>query len=212
MVLSLAQQPLLIGAWIGLIHAFDADHITTLGNLAVRGRPRSIFGYAARWACGHAVAIGAFGALAVGVGMLWVASLSQFAEALVASLLIALGLNTLWSNWRQRGPMPAAGEAGRREHSAGLLMGLLHGGAGSATVLAIVPLAGMESAFAAFGFLFTFSIGVAAGALMFALLFSVVLVRTARGGNTLRLAFTSLVGAAAMLVGGSMLLGTLHAG
>ena len=49
--MSLLQQPLLIGLGIGLVHAFDADHITTLGSLAVRDRPRSALSYALRWAC-----------------------------------------------------------------------------------------------------------------------------------------------------------------
>jgi hypothetical protein len=211
--MNLLQQPLLIGLGIGLFHAFDADHLTTLGNLAVRDRPRSALSYALRWACGHAVAIGALGGLALGVGMLWIAGVSRVAELGVAALLIALGGNTLRSvRWR----VPSATEPGHphagrsRRHLAGLLMGMLHGGAGSAAVLAILPLAGFDSGLAAAGFLLSFSLGVAVGALLFAALFSGLLAGGLRAGRTIVAMMTAAVGLLAVVVGATMLLGTLH--
>lgn len=213
--MSLMQQPLLIGLGIGLIHAFDADHITTLGSLAVRDRPRSALGYALRWACGHAVAIGALGGLALGVGMLWIASVSRIAEYGVALLLMVLGANTLSSLGRRTAFAAAAEHPPRersRRHIAGLLMGLLHGGAGSAAVLAILPLAGYNSGLAAAGFLLSFSAGVAAGALTFAALFSGLLAGGMRAGRTIVAAITAVVGLLAVVVGATMLFGTLHGG
>jgi cytochrome c biogenesis protein CcdA len=212
MTLSLLQQPLLIGAWIGLIHAFDADHVSTLGSLAVRGRPRSSFGYAMRWACGHAVAISVLGAIAAGVDMLWIVSLSHYAEMIVAALLIALGTNAIASVLRPAPTRSTVTDGSRRRHSAGLLMGLLHGGAGSAAVLAILPLAGYESGFDAAWFLTFFSIGVAAGAMLFAALFALVLARAVCRGRRIIATLTCAVGGMALLVGLMMLLETLHAG
>jgi hypothetical protein len=223
--MSLLQQPLLIGLGIGLIHAFDADHITTLGSLAVRDRPRSALSYALRWACGHAVAIGTLGGLAVGVGMLWIAGVSRIAEIGVAMLLMALGANTLFSVRRRVAPVGAAdwpdadrlGAERSRRHVAGLLMGLLHGGAGSAAVLAILPLAGYDSGLEAAGFLLSFSAGVAAGALIFAALFSGLLAGGMRAGGlraggTIVAIITAVVGLLAVVVGATMLLGTLNGG
>ncbi len=211
--MSLMQQPLLIGLGIGLVHAFDADHLTTLGSLAVRDRPRSALSYALRWACGHAVAIGALGGLALGVGMLWIASVSRIAELGVALLLMALGANTLLSLRRRAAlasdSVHAHAERSRR-HVAGLLMGLLHGGAGSAAVLALLPLAGYDSGLAAAGFLLTFSAGVAVGALLFAALFSGLLAGGMRAGRTIVATITAVVGLLAVVVGGTMLLGTLY--
>jgi hypothetical protein len=176
----------------------------------VRDRRLSAFGYAARWACGHAVAIGTLGALAIGVGMLWISSLSRVAEIAVALLLMFLGANTIAQRRRSgstpREPQPHSG------HAAGLCMGLLHGGAGSAAVLAILPLAGFDSSLAAVGFLATFSLGVAVGALLFAAVFSGVVVRTRAGGERLASLFAAAIGAIAILVGGSMLLGVFNAG
>jgi hypothetical protein len=209
--MNLIQQPLLIGAWIGLVHAFDADHISTLSSLAVRDRQRSALGYALRWACGHAVAIGSLGVLAVGLGILWIASFSRVAEIAVACLLIALGVHTLVLRWRQRRGEPApSARAGLPV--AGLGMGLLHGGAGSAAVLAILPLAAFDSGLAALGFLATFSLGVAAGALLFAACFAGFFARTAACGERVAGLFTAAVGAVAIAVGSFMLLGSLSAG
>lgn len=213
--MDLAHQPLLIGVWIGLVHAFDADHISTIGTLAVRGRSNSVFSYATRWACGHAVAIGVLGVLAIGVGMLWVSTLSRFAEMLVATLLIVLGINTIVSTLkRYMGPglVASSPHSAAANSPAGLLMGLLHGGAGSAAVLAILPLAGLETGRAAVGFLTMFSFGVAAGALLFAAIFSRLLLRANRKGEHLVLAVAGVVGVIAITVGGSMLLGTFGAG
>jgi cytochrome c biogenesis protein CcdA len=211
---SLIQQPLLIGAWIGLIHAFDADHISTLSSLTVHDRQRSAFGYAARWACGHAVAIVALGTLALGLGILWISSLSRVAELAVAFLLIALGANTAVATCRRMtaAAAHAGGDRPGRGHAAGLLMGLLHGGAGSAAVLAILPLAGFDSSLAALGFLVMFSVGVAVGALLFAAVFARLVVRAVHIGERVADAFAIAVGLVAILVGGSMLLGTLDAG
>jgi cytochrome c biogenesis protein CcdA len=226
---SVLQQPLLIGLGIGLIHAFDADHLTTLGSLAVRDRPRSALGYAARWACGHAVAIGTLGALALGVGMLWIASVSQAAEIGVALLLMALGANTLKSARRgaaaavavhassATGPMHGSIEAHShmqrsRWHVTGVLMGLLHGGAGSAAVLALLPLAGFDSGLAAAGFLLAFSLGVAVGALLFAALFSGLLAGGLRAGKAITTSITVIIGVLAIVVGAAMLTGTLNGG
>lgn len=213
--MSVLQQPLLIGLGIGLVHAFDADHLSTLGSLAVRDRPRSALAYALRWACGHAVAIGALGGLALGVGMIWIASVSRIAELGVALLLMALGANTLCSLRRRASPAIEHAEspaARSRRHAAGVLMGLLHGGAGSAAVLALLPLAGFDSGLAAAGFLLSFSAGVATGALLFAALFAGLLAGGMRAGRTIVAAITGVVGLLAVVVGATMLLGTLYGG
>jgi cytochrome c biogenesis protein CcdA len=223
--LSLLHQPLLIGAWIGLVHAFDADHLSTLSSLSMRGRSRSPLGYALRWSCGHAVAIGTLGMLALGLGILWVSSLSRVSEVLVAALLIALGVNTMVSAGRRLSRARAPRAAGalqlpgthaparqRLGSHAGLLMGLLHGGAGSAAVLAILPLSGFDSGVAALTFLTAFSVGVAAGALLFALLFSRVLAHTFRGGERAAALIAVTVGTIAVVVGAIMLAGTVNGG
>ena len=214
--MNLLSQPLLIGAWIGLIHAFDADHISTLSSLALRERTRSPLGYAARWACGHALAICALGLVATGVGLIWLPGVSQVAEILVSALLIALGINTLVSIGRLRAHPSATGVAassgGEHREGAGLVMGILHGGAGSAAVLALAPVAGFESPLPAIGFLLTFSLGVAAGALVFAAIFSGLVLRTVATRRRVATVVAAAVGLVAVFVGASMLAGLFDVG
>lgn len=211
--MNFLHQPLIVGAWIGLIHAFDADHLSTLGGLSMRGRSGAAVRYALRWACGHAVAIGVLGLLALGLGVLWISSLSLVAELVVAALLVALGASTIRSVGRRGAstrflPQEASDASDDHFKGTGLVMGLLHGGAGSAAVLAILPLAAMNSGMAALWFLTSFSLGVAAGALTFALLFSRLLSRTGSGTRATTL-LGIVVGVTAIFVGTSMLMGSL---
>ena len=58
MTTEIWSQAVLLGGWFGLLHAFDADHLATIGGLALRDRSLPATGYALRWALGHAVALG----------------------------------------------------------------------------------------------------------------------------------------------------------
>src|SRR5688572_12030598 len=89
------QQPVLLGAWFGLLHALDADHVTTISGLAVNDRSTSATGYAIRWALGHAVALGLIGVFVLGLGLWGVTALSGYAETLVAMTLLVIGYHAL---------------------------------------------------------------------------------------------------------------------
>ena len=114
-------------------------------------------GYALRWAFGHAAAIGLIAAAVLGFGLTRALDLSRYAELLVCAALLAIGtrrcrraaLREQAEAVREHAAAPGARPSAfpRRpwhEHSRGggtsVLMGLLHGGAGSAAVLALLPL------------------------------------------------------------------------
>ena len=89
---------LAIGTGLGLLHAFDADHILAVSSLASRDGKRSRgLAYAFRWALGHGFAL-----LCVGVATLLVraeipAAAFSAAEAAVGVVLIAAGVSVLVS-------------------------------------------------------------------------------------------------------------------
>ena len=62
------------------------------------------------------------------------------------------------------------------------------------------------------GFLMSFSLGVAAGALSFAAIFAGIFARTVASGERVAAAFAVAIGAIATGVGALMLFGTLDAG
>ena len=84
-------------------------------------------------------------------------------------------------------------------------MGLLHGGAGSAAVLALLPLARFHSGLAAAMYLACFSLGVTVGALAFARVFALLARRSVEAGERLAAAFQTAVGVFALVSGAFLL-------
>jgi hypothetical protein len=225
---ALFPQAILLGTWFGLLHAFDADHLATIGGLAVRDRSLSPSSYALRWACGHAAAIVVIAAAVLGAGLTRVLELSGYAELLVCAALFAIGLQALGAARRSLAAPPAtrphaaagAGDhlhflAPWHSHSAArgrtsVLMGLLHGGAGSAAVLALLPLARFDSGLAGALYLACFCLGVAVGALAFARAFAALANRSATASARLGAAFQAAVGVVAIVSGGFLLYELTH--
>jgi cytochrome c biogenesis protein CcdA len=223
---ALFPQAIVLGTWFGLLHAFDADHLATIGGLAVRDRSLSPTGYALRWACGHAAAIVAIAATVLGAGLTRVLDLSRYAELLVCAALLAIGLQALGAARRSLGGphyapahrAPASDHvhflAPWHWHSSrgrtSVLMGLLHGGAGSAAVLALLPLARFDTALTSALYLACFSLGVALGALAFARVFATVANRSATASARLGAAFQAAVGVVAIASGGLLLYELTH--
>jgi nickel/cobalt transporter (NicO) family protein len=220
------SQAVLLGGWFGLLHAFDADHLATIGGLALRDRSLPATGYALRWALGHAAALGIVATVVLGIGVAAAADWSAHGDALVALALFAIGLQALRIGWQwlrvaRRGfALPLATGAHShgahvhflaRWHSHGtpgrtsVALGVLHGGAGSAAVLALLPLARFGSGLAAAVYLACFSIGVTVGALAFARVFALLAHRTTAAGERLAAAFHTAVGAFALVSGGILL-------
>ena len=222
-------QAILLGAWFGLLHAFDADHLATIGGLAVKDRSLSPAGYALRWAFGHGAALMLIAAAVLGAGLTRVLALSSYAEFLVSAALFALGLQALYAARSSRTTpgvrkhaatvttdhvhflAPWHSHAARRGRT-GVLMGVLHGGAGSAAVLALLPLARFDGHLAGALYLVCFCVGVALGALAFALAFAAVANRSATSSARLGAAFQAAVGAAAIVSGSLLLYELLHGG
>ena len=264
----LASWPLAVGLWFGLVHAFDADHLATLGALAANDRRTAPLAYAARWAAGHALSLGGVALVALGFGLAQAPQWSAYAEVLVALALIAIGTTGVRgacrrhtarrrtsaltaarselrsaapAHSRQHGAAPApaysgphvaapppahdATQPGRHSGShaephlhfltgphghadygrAGLVLGMLHGGAGSAAVLALLPLAHLSSGSASAAYLACFSVGVTGGALAFAALFGRAAARAAAAGERLAAALQACVGVLATASGALLL-------
>jgi hypothetical protein len=223
MTINIWSQAMLLGAWFGLLHAFDADHLATIGGLAVRDRSCAPTSYALRWALGHGTAVGLIALLVLGLGLTRMLELSSYFELLVCFALFAIGAQALSAVLKSGRTPPivrahaAAEPANTHVHflapwhlhdrggRTGVLMGLLHGGAGSAAVLALLPLARFDSGVASALYLLCFCLGVALGALAFARVFASVAQRTAAAGARLAAAFQLGVGFVAITTGALLL-------
>lgn len=189
--ISASLSVLSLAFGLGMLHALDADHIMAVSGLAAR-RPglRSSLRFCARWALGHGAILLVIGSAVLLLGMAIPETLSNIAELLVGAILIAIGGWVLWDLSRRRAhlhfhrhdqlPQHAhwhthqahhrdahAGDPHQHGHSA-VLVGILHGTAGSAPLLALLPLSAMgHSPWQGLAYLLLFGSGVIVSMLMF---------------------------------------------
>src|SRR5690606_25666357 len=97
-------------------------------------------------------------------GLVGLMTVSGYAEAIVAATLVAVGLHALRDARRHFFGVYAGAVSIRLGGRAGVVMGMLHGGAGSAAVIALLPIASFEAGLDSGLYLAFFSIGVALGA------------------------------------------------
>ncbi|MGE5801801.1 MAG: urease accessory protein [Gemmatimonadota bacterium] len=167
-----------VGALLGLRHAFEPDHLAAVSTLATRpgARPWSAARLGLIWGLGHTATVGVVVGLILALGIRVPERLWPAAELLVAALLILLGSLVIWRYARGRWHMhlhahPAAvphlhlhshtTDAGHgHQHTVdtrrSLGFGVAHGLAGSGAIAALLVAAVPEGSarlvyFAAFG-------------------------------------------------------------
>jgi nickel/cobalt transporter (NicO) family protein len=192
-----------------LVHSIDVDHAVAVSTL-VSGRPAwpTAIRYGVRWGLGHSVAVLAAGIAVLAFDVRVDPRFDRWAEMLVGIMLIALGaiaLRTL-RNLHLHGP-PAHGDhahlhahraapapshdhphpptADRRHHPRRpLIVGVVHGLAGSSGALAIVPVAVIGEWTTGVIYLVVFCLGVTAGMVLFALGLAEAIRRTTSRSST----------------------------
>lgn len=163
---------------LGFLHALDADHILTVSSLMSSGRghyvKRSVQ-FCSHWAIGHGFSIIVVGSAVIFIGVAIPHQMSQVAERVVGIMLIILGawtsykLYVQFSNtaWKEEEPQ----RYNRTTHGA-TLIGCMHGLAGSAPVLALIPLSQSQSPWQSLAYLLIFALAVLIAMVAFGSLFS----------------------------------------
>mgnify|MGYP002713000170 CR=1 FL=1 len=178
-----ATRILTLAFGLGLLHALDADHIMAVSGLAcTRPGLRTSLGFCARWAVGHGLTLLTIGGAVLLLGMAIPKDLSHLAEQMVGVVLIAIGLWVLWDLWRRRAHLHyhehdhlprhahwhrhsstevADHESVSHHHRHGAVMvGVLHGTAGSAPLLALLPVGSYGNPWLGLAYLVVFGLGV----------------------------------------------------
>jgi high-affinity nickel permease len=164
-----------LGFLLGMQHALEADHIAAVSSIAARRSDvRDIVKHGLTWGLGHTLTLFVFAGAAILLGHAIPDSLARPIETAVGIMLIGLGAHVLWRLWRDRVHFHAhrhgdgtshihvhshAGESVPHQASPhlhvhgfrwrSLLVGLMHGMAGSAALLVLAvsqvanPAAGM---------------------------------------------------------------------
>lgn len=172
---------------LGMLHALDADHIMAVSSLSCReSNWKTVIRYSLRWAIGHGSALMLIGVAVFFLGMAIPESMSQYAENCVGLVLVGIGVWVIrdlrkknahlhfhshddlpqHAHWHVHSSKTHHPEEHRHEHTP-VMIGLLHGTAGSAPLLAILPVSTMSSPWMGFSYLLLFSLGVVCAMLLF---------------------------------------------
>ena len=175
-----------IGFLLGMQHALEADHVAAVSSIAAgRTDVGDIVKHGLTWGLGHTLTLFAFAGAAMLLGHAIPEHLALPLETAVGVMLVGLGAHVLWRLWRDRvhfhghghgdgmvhfhahshagEAVPHARAPHTHSHSPGfrwrtLLVGLMHGMAGSAALL-VLAVSQASSAAAGLGYVALFGIG-----------------------------------------------------
>ncbi len=151
-----------LGFMLGLRHATDADHVVAVTAIVARERSlRRAAWIGVLWGIGHSITVFTVGGVIIAFRLVIPPRLGLLLEFGVALMLIFLG----FSNLRGGAPAHEHGHTHEFDHRKPLLIGTVHGLAGSAAV-AILVLAAIPQTLWAFAYLFVFGVGTIAGMML----------------------------------------------
>ncbi|AWB66103.1 hypothetical protein C2869_06455 [Saccharobesus litoralis] len=134
---------LALGLFVGVFHAFDADHVMAMSSYANQTQKRlMVLKYASKWGLGHGGILLLLALTLVLVGYQLPNWFVHSAELAVGLLLIYLGarLFILFKRKRLVGYQDSsADKQTKKADHVPLFIGMLHGVAGSAPMLALLP-------------------------------------------------------------------------
>jgi nickel/cobalt exporter len=201
----MSTLPLFTALIAGFVHALEADHMAAVTTfVSRRPRPLEAVGFGLRWGLGHSGAILVVGSVLIVLDVRLPEDVARGLEFGVGVLLLGLGLWLLWSVLHERAHRAAGGGAHPHPHQGGSLwVGVAHGLAGTAPLLAVLPVAMIGSPWLAGGYLLLFGVGTTLAMALYALVAGLVFHRAGERlpalGGTLRAA-TALGSAALGLV------------
>jgi hypothetical protein len=196
-----------VGFLAGFVHVLSGpDHLAAIAPYAVDGKTRA-WRTGVRWGLGHAT-----GALAVGLLMLAVRealpvdAISTWGERLVGLFLLGIGMWGLGAALT-RTTRPSHAHGSHVHGHAAFAVGSLHGLAGSAHLLGLLPALAFPSTFAAGSYLLLFGAGTVAAMAAFASFVGWAAGRSGVSGPRAQGAVLGLSSVVAVAVGGFWLLG-----
>jgi nickel/cobalt transporter (NicO) family protein len=200
---------------LGSLHAFDADHLAAVSAFAVRRpSPRAAAGFGARWALGHGAVVVIAGTLLVLLGRTLPEDSGAWLERLVGVSLIGLGMWTVASarnlhahvhthedGTRHTHVHSHLGSDSHRHGHAATAFGALHGLAGTAPVVALLPVTTLGSVWAAGAYLGLFAVGTAAAMALYAMFAGLIVGRAAAASGRLARSLAYATGVISFVIG-----------
>lgn len=225
-----------LGFLLGMQHALEADHVAAVSSIAARrSKVSDIVKHGLTWGLGHTLTLFAFAGAAILLGKSILEHVVLPLEGAVGVMLVGLGVHVLWRLWRDRvhfhlhahppgirhlhahshADATAAHAQDTHSHAHGfrwrsLLVGLIHGMAGSAALLVLVV---SQSGAPAAGLLYIllFGIGSMVGMGALSTVIAVPLVVSAKWLTVANHGLQALVGGITIAVGAFTVYQTLIA-
>ena len=219
---------LLLGLFIGMQHALEADHIAAVASIAARqSSVRRIVCHGAVWGIGHTITLMMFAGAALFLDQAIDEALSAMLELCVGILLVGLGSHLFYRLWRDRIHFHAHRHANgvqhlhahshrddREGHLASkhdhahpggapvrtLLVGMVHGLAGSA-VLLVLTTATVNDPVTGMIYIAIFGFGSVLGMAALSALIAIPLSYSARALTWVNRGLQGAVGAATVVLG-----------
>ncbi|SHL72429.1 ABC-type nickel/cobalt efflux system, permease component RcnA [Bradyrhizobium lablabi] len=225
-----------LGFLLGMQHALEADHIAAVSSIAARRtQVGDIVKHGLTWGLGHTLTLFVFAGAAILLGHTIPEHLARPLEAGVGIMLVGLGAHVLWRLWRDRVHFHShghgdgtvhihahshAGETlphARAPHSHAhgfrwrtLLVGLMHGMAGSAALL-VLAVSQASSAAVGLGYVALFGIGSMIGMGALSTVIAVPITLSARWLTRLNSGLQGIVGVVTIAIGVTTIVKTVFA-
>lgn len=219
-----------LGFLLGMQHALEADHIAAVSSIAARrSRVGDIVRHGLTWGLGHTLTLFAFAGAALLLGTVIPEHVARPLETAVGIMLVGLGAHVLWRLWRDRvhfhrhghddgtihihahshagetQPHARAAHAHAHARTSGfrwrtLLVGLMHGMAGSAALL-VLAVSQAASPAIGLGYVALFGIGSMIGMAVLSTVIAVPLVASARRLTWANRGLQGVVGVVTIAIG-----------
>jgi hypothetical protein len=223
-----------LGFLLGMQHALEVDHVAAVSSIAARRTDvADIIKHGLTWGLGHTLTLFAFAGAALGVGQAVPEHLARPIETAVGIMLVGLGAHVLWRLWRDRvhfhrhshgdgtvhvhahshGGETAPHARAPHTHGHGfrwrtLLVGLMHGMAGSAALL-VLAVSQASSVAVGLGYVALFGIGSMVGMGALSTVIAVPLALSARWLTWANSGLQGAVGVITIAIGATTIVETI---
>jgi ABC-type nickel/cobalt efflux system permease component RcnA len=223
-----------LGFLLGMQHALEADHIAAVSSIAARrSEVADIVKHGLTWGVGHTLTLFAFAGAALALGQAIPEDLARPIEIAVGIMLVGLGAHVVWRLWRDRvhfhkhshgdGTVHVhahshAGETVAHAHAPHthahgvrwrtLLVGLMHGMAGSAALL-VLAVSQASSVTAGLGYVALFGVGSMIGMGVLSTIIAVPLALSARWLTLANSGLQGAIGAITVAIGARTIVETV---
>lgn len=218
---------------LGFLHALDADHVMAVTGLASSHRQRDDWWrLSLRWAGGHGLSLLGIGSAVLLLGLAIPKPLVVYAEGVVGLVLVGLGAYVLSDlsrrhihlHFHHHDDLPPhahlhahGGQLSHQAHKSNphahhhgaVMIGVLHGAAGSAPILALLPLSRIGSPWIGIAYLLLFGLGTLVAMLIFGGLLGQFVLWLQRWGDGLVKGLRAAVGIISISLGLTVILGTI---